>query len=244
MTRHLLPLPSRIAILLASRRGPLLILVLAAVAMSALERRADGFEGNVTGLVLVLGLPLVLTTVGADLRKGVAPLWVQKPVDPVRFYLARFFEGALTSVGSTVVTIGVVVAMALWSGWEPATHPLRPVVVNALFALVVASVAFGFCVMVPRAGKMATLALIGIAIAKEMLESLDPSGWDWIGSPLVSMVLFPLRSLVELRAAGGVEPESLLGPLAWVLCYSAAWVTIGALGIRHAFSRGAWARSS
>ena len=244
MTRQLLPLPNRLAILIASRRGPLLILVLAAAAMSALERRADGFEGSATGLVLVLGLPLVLTTVGADLRDGVAPLWVQKPVDPVNFYLAKFAEGALASVGLTVVTTSVVVAAALWSGWEPATHPLRPVVVNALFAFVVVSVAFGFCVMVPRGGKLATLTLIGVTIAREIMESLDPFGWDWIGSPLVSTVLFPLGPLVELRTVGGVEPESVLGPLAWVICYAAAWVVMGALGIRRAFSRGAWARSA
>ncbi|MDE2795580.1 MAG: hypothetical protein OXL34_12235 [Gemmatimonadota bacterium] len=244
MTRRLLPLPSRIAILIASRCGPLLILVLAAVAMAALERRAGGFDGTTTGLVMVLGLPLVLTTVGADLRKGVAPLWVQKPVDPVHFYLGKFVEGALASVGLTVVTISVVVAVVSWSGWEPATHPLRPVVVNALFAFVVVSVAFGFCVMVPRGGKLATMTLFGITIAREALVSMDPSGWDWIGSPLVSTVLFPLRPLIELRTVGGVEPESVLGPLAWVICYAVAWVVMGALGIRRAFSRGAWARSA
>ena len=244
MTRHLLPLPNRMAILIGSRRGQLLILALAAVAASALERRAGSVEGNATGLVLVLGLPLVLTTVGADLRRGVVPLWIQKPVDPVRFYLARFVEGVLASAGLTVVTISGVVAFALWSGWEPATHPLHSVVINALFAFVVASVAFGFCVMVPRAGKLATLTLIGAAIAREALGSVNSSGWDWIGSPLVTMVLFPLRPFVELRAVGGMEPESLLGSLAWVISYAAAWIGVGALGIRRAFSRGAWARSS
>lgn len=244
MTRQLLPLPNRIAILIASRRGPLLILVLAAVAMAALERRAGGFDGTTTGLVMVLGLPLVLTTVGADLRKGVAPLWVQKPVDPVNFYLVKFVESALASVGLTVVTTSVVVAVALWSGWEPATHPLRPAVVNALFAFVVGSIAFGFCVVVPRGGKLATLTLIGISVAREILESLDPSGWDWIGSPFASTLLFPLEPLVELRAAGGVEPESVLGPFAWVICYAVAWVGVGAVGIRRAFLRGTWARSA
>ena len=52
------------------------------------------------------------------------------------------------------------------------------------------------------------------------------------------MILFPLTPLVELRAADGVEPESLVGPLAWVFCYAAAWIGIGAIGIRRAFSGG------
>jgi len=221
-----------------------LILVLAAAAASALERRVGGFEGNVTGLVMVLGLPLVLTTVGTDLRNGVAPLWVQKPVNPVGFYLARFVEGALAAIGLTVVTVVLVAAMAGWLGTEPATHLLRAVVVNALFAFVVGAVAFGFCVMVPRAGKLATLTLIGITVAREIVESTDPSGWDWIGSPLVGIVVFPLRALVELRALGGVEPESILGPLAWVCSYSAAWVALGALGIWRAFLCGPRARSA
>ena len=61
-----------------------------------------------------------------------APLWVQKPVEPVRFYLARFGEGALASVGLSVVIMSVIIPVALWSGWEPVTHPLRLAVVGAL----------------------------------------------------------------------------------------------------------------
>lgn len=244
MTRRLLPLPSRINILLRSRLGPLLILALAAAAMSALELRAGGFRGAATGLVFVIGLPLALTTVGADLRKEVAPLWVQKPVEPVRFYLARFGEGALASVGLSVVIMSVIIAVALWSGWEPVTHPLRLVVMGALVSFLVASVAFGFCVILPRAGRLATMTLLGITVARDLVELLDLAGLDWLGSVAVQVILFPLTPLVELRAADGMEPESLVGPLAWVFCYAAGWIGIGALGIRRAFSGGAGARSS
>lgn len=244
MTRRLLPLPSRINILLRSRIGPLLVLALAAAAISAIDLRAGAFSGAATGLVLVIGLPLALTTVGADLRRGVAPLWVQKPVEPVRFYLARFGEGALASVGLSVVVMSIMIPVALWSGWEPVTHPLRLAVVGALVSFVLASVAFGFCVLLPRAGQLATITLLGITVARDLVELLDPVGLDWLGSPAVRMILFPLTPLVEIRAADGVEPESLVGPLAWVFCYAAAWIGIGAIGIRRAFSGGAWARSS
>ena len=244
MTQQLLPLHARIAILLRSRRDPLVILTLATAAMSALEWRSGGFQGAVASLVAVIGLPLVLTTVGADLRKGVAPLWVQKPVEPVRFYLARFVEGALASVGLSVVIMSICVAVAVWSEWEPVTHPLRLVVVAALFVFVVASVGFGFCVLLPRVGQLVTLAWIGVTMAREVLALLNPTGLDWLGSPLVGMVLFPLSALVELRAADGIEPESTLWVLAWVFCYSAAWIGIGAIGVRGAFTRGAWARSA
>ena len=153
--------------------------------MSALEWSSGGFEATVAPLVALIGLPLVLTTVGADLRKGVAPLWVQKPVEPVRFYLARFVEGALASVGVSVVIMSIFVALASWSGWEPVTHPLRLVVVAALFAFAIASVGFGFCVVLPRVGQLATLTWIGVTVAREVLELLNPSGLGWLGSRLL-----------------------------------------------------------
>ena len=242
MTRRLLPLPNRIAILLRSRRGSLFILALAAAAISALEWRAGNLAGTAARAVVVVGVPLVLTTVGGSLRKGTALLWVQKPVDPVRFHVARFAEGALASVALSVFIVGIVIAVALRSGWEPVTHPLRPVAVDALLAFVMASVGFGFCATLPRGGKLAALALLGVTVFREAFVLPDPVAMDWLRSPLVDMMLLPLTPLVELRATEGMEPESLLRPLVWVLCYAAAWVSVGALAIRRAFSRGAWVR--
>lgn len=242
MTRRLLPLPIRITILLRSRSGPFLILALAAVAMSALDWRAGSLESSGARIVVMIGVPLVLTTIGASLRKGVALLWVQKPVDPVRFHVARFAEGALVSVALSALIASIFIAVALRSGWEPVMHPLRPVATDALFAFVMASIGFGCCATLPRGGKLAALALVGVTVAREALAPPDPASTDWLRSSLVDMMLFPLTPLMELRASDGVEAESLLRPLAWVLCYAGAWVAIGALGIRRVFSRGGWVR--
>lgn len=243
MTPRLLPLTARIAILVRAPRGSLFILALAAAAMTALELRSGSLDGAVTSFVVVCGLPLVLTTVGADLKKGTAPLWLQKPVDPVRFYLARFFEEALASVALSVVIVSIVI-VALQPGADPFVHSLRFIVVSALLALVVASVAFGFGAVVPRADKLATLTLLGFTLAWRTLEVMDSAALDWPGSPLVEVILVPLTPLTELRAPGGVEPASLLRPLAWVFSYAAAWIGIGAVGIRRAVRGGAWVRSS
>ncbi len=228
--------------LLRSGRGSLFILALAAAAMSVFERRVGNFDGTAARVVMVVGVPLVLTTVGAALRKGVALLWIQKPVDAVRFYLAMFAEGALASVALSVVAGSAFIAVALYYGWEPSTHPVRPVAIDALLVFVMASVCFGCCATLPRGGKLAALALLGVTVAREAFVMPDPSSVVWLRSPLVDMVLFPLNPLVELRATEGIEPESLLRPLAWVFCYAAVWVSIGAVAIRRAFSRGAWAR--
>lgn len=242
MTQRLLPLASRIIILLRSRCGPLFILALVAAAMAALEWRAGNFDGTTARIVVVVGFPLVLTTVGANLRQGVALLWLQKPVQPVRFHVARFAEGAMASVALSTVIVSILIAVALYSGWQPGMHPLRPVAVDALLAFVVASVGFGFCATLPRGGRLGTLALLGVTVAREVFVPPDPSAMDWLRSPLVDAILFPLSPLVELRAMEGMEPEPLLRPLAWVLCYAAAWVAIGALGIRRAFSCSPWVR--
>ena len=73
----------------------------------------------VTDLVLVGGvaLALVLTSgvVSGELRSGVALLWLQKPVSPLRFYLARWSEaaalvllcGLAVSGWSALVTLGL-----------------------------------------------------------------------------------------------------------------------------------------
>ena len=243
MTQRILPLQIRIAILLRSRSGPLCILALATAATAALGLRSGSLEGAATGLLVVVGVPLVLTTVGADLRNRVVLLWVQKPVNPVQFYLARFLEGALASVSLSLLIIGVSIGVLLHTGWEPAVHPLRAVVAFALVAFVVASMGFGFCVTIPRGGRLATVALLGVTLAREALVGPDPSAVDWHSSLPVRMLLFPIAALADLATAEGMAPELLLGHLARVFCYAAAWIGIGALGIHRAFSRGTWARS-
>ena len=244
MTQRLQPLQIRIAILLRCRSGPLFILALATAAVAALGLRSGGLEGVATGLVVAVGVPLVLTTVGADLRNRVALLWVQKPVNPVRFYLARFLEGALASVSLSLLIIGVSIGVLVHMGWESAVHPLRAVVAFALVAFVVASMGFGLCVALPRGGRLATVALLGVTLAREALVGPDPSAVDWLSSPPARMLLFPMTALADLAMAEGMAPELLLGHLAWVFCYAAAWTGIGALGIHRAFSRGTWARSA
>ena len=244
MTRRLLPLQSGIAVLLRSQRRPLIVLALGTAAAFALDWHSDDFNGAIARLVVAVGVPMALTTVGTDLRKGVAPLWVQKPVDPVRFYLKRFVEGALASIVLSVVFMSIITMVALWSGWESVTHPFRPVVTGALLSLVIASVGFGLCVTLPRAGQLATVTLFGFTLAFEFTVLLDPSALDWPWLPVVRMVLLPWTPLLQLRAAAGMEPESLLPPLAWVFCYSVVWIGLGAFGVQRAFTRGSWARST
>lgn len=244
MNKRLLPLPARIGILLRARRVPLFILVLGAAGAIALDWHSDDFSGAVARLVIAVGVPLALTTVGADLRKGVAPLWVQKPVDPVRLYLARFVEVALVSVVLSVVSMSMIVAAALWSGWEAVTPSYRPLVTGTLLSLVIASVGFGFCVTLPRAGLLATVTLFGFTLAFEFSVALDASALNWPGLPFVRALLLPWTPLVQLRDVVEIGPGTLLRPLAWVFGYAAAWVGLGAFGIRRMFNHGSRARSA
>lgn len=172
-----------------------------------------------------------------------APLWVQKPVDPARFYFARFVEGAVSSVVLSVLWLGVVNAIALWSGWELPTPLARMLVIGMLLSFVIASVGFGFSATLARGGRMATLALFGITIALEFMVLLDPSTANRPWFPVARVVLLPWVPLVELSVGGGIDSESLLLALAWILGYAAVWIGIGILGIRRAFTLGSWARS-
>lgn len=244
MTERLLPLHGRIAILLRSRRRPLFILALVAAAAFALDRSSGNLDGPFARLVVVIGIPLALTTVGTDLRNGMATLWVQKPVDPARFYLARFAEGAATSVALSLVCVCIVTAMALRLGWEPVARPMLTLVPAAFLSLVIASAGFGLSVTLPGFGRLGTVALVGFTMALELMSLLDPSLPDESWFPFARGVLLPWQALVELRGPGGMEPgRDLLLPLFRVLCYATVWIGVGAFGIRRAVAAGSWSRS-
>ena len=242
MTKRLMPLHGRIGVLLRSRQRPLLILAIFAMATLALAWRSGDFIGTIARLVVVVGVPVALTSLGNDLRRGVAPLWVQKPIDPALFFFARFVEGAVCSVVLSVLWLCVTNAIALWAGWELPTPPARMLVIGMLLSFVIASVGFGFSATLARGGRMATLALFGITIALEFMVLLDPSTANQPWFPVARVVLLPWVPLVEL-SVDGIEPASLLLALAWILGYAAVWIGIGTLGIRRAFTVGSWARS-
>ena len=94
-----MPLSRRIILLVRSRVKALTLTVLA-IGIIQLPNLvsgdptllAEGFRDIFLFLCLVLPLIFASGGVSADFRSGMARLWLQKPIDPVRFYLSRFSE--------------------------------------------------------------------------------------------------------------------------------------------------------
>ena len=126
-------------------------------------------------LCLVLPLIFVSGVVSGDFREGRARLWLQKPVDPVRFYLFRFAEGLLASLVLALLALG-----AIWLGLAVLDQPdeASQLLGYPPYVLVFACVVFGFSSWISRGS---TLVAIGFwaagAIANEMaFADLVPHG--------------------------------------------------------------------
>ena len=108
-----MPLSRRIILLFRSRVKALALMVLA---IGIIEwPNLIGGEPTLLAVglgdifaILCLALPVVFASgvVSGDFRRGMARLWLQKPIGPVRFYLSRFLEGLLVSLVCALLALG------------------------------------------------------------------------------------------------------------------------------------------
>ena len=122
MTRAL-PIEQRWIALLRARGTLLGAVVLGGLGLSSLTASGVGTEPQPDSVFQVILYAAVLPSlilgqgmISGDLRSGVALLWLQKPVGPVRFFLRR---------GCEVTALSVAVALAVPSLWFALREILR-----------------------------------------------------------------------------------------------------------------------
>lgn len=241
MTHHLVTFPTRLVILLRAHLAPLAIVV-AAVALyvvrQVVEQGTSGtsvpFDFSTPGALLAFVVPLVFAGVCRDVAGETSFLWLQKPVDPVRFSLARLAEAATLGVGLPILLFGaVLMGLMPVAGWDMAlsdTATMIPRVV--LTALTLVCIGFGASAWLPRVGRLATLVFVLFSIAVDIQAILGGGAAGLPPPGPFRRLLFPTFALSDLEAFLDGTATSLLKPLAWVLGYAAVWIAVGILGVR------------
>ncbi len=245
MKSPMVHLSKRVLLIVRAHGNALAVVGAVALILLVLDR-ASGMVGGgrVAQLVVALGVPFALASDGLGIRSGVAVLWVQRPVDPIRYYLAQFGERVTASMVVTAVLEATIISVALWWGWEPLAHPLRILFVTSLVPLLIISMAFGASVWLPRTGQLVVAAVVAVTVSLELVLVLNPdllqSGRRWL--PWARGILVPWRAFIELGVLEGLN-VSAAAPLMRIFAYAGAWIGVGALGVGRVLSNGTLSRS-
>lgn len=243
-----MPTGRRIALLLRSQLTPLLILIVSIMAITLLLARHAGDQQMVywgSALSIVgIALPLVLipALVTRDLSSGMAQLWFQKPVSPVRFYLARFCE----AMGASVLLL-LLLVIAVRLGSMPVSVSREPDVLIwvprlLLASVLVGAISFGISAWLNRGVVIATLAVFatGMLIENDLYVRLQLDGGGWA---LLALLFFPESALDAIWAFSSGRSDAIWQPLIRILGYGGVWVAIGALGVRRTLRQGGITRA-
>lgn len=174
--------------------------------------------GKSAGPVFMIGLwalsaPLCRAWLDADLRKGYAAFWLQKPVSPMDFYLARLTALVVWSSAATVTVLAATApsvvfpavrasdlgGLALAAGWMP---PLL-VILSFLGSAIGAGNAtlFAFALLFGGLALPGLGDVLGLGLAKEILQIMLPP------------VAAGLDAMRRLREAGAGAAVMSLWPL-------------------------------
>ena len=235
-----MPLSRRVILLVRSRARALTLTVLA---IGIIElRNLIGGEPTLLAAslgdifaILCLALPLVFASgvVSGDFRSGMARLWLQKPIDPVRFYLSRFLEGLLVSLVFALLALGATHLGTAAVGQPEETSRLLGYLP---YVLIFACVVFGFSSWMARGSTLVAIGFLAAGGVARELGSTDLLGrpWNW----LAEAILVPIPALREFRDFLVGVSDVFWIPLARILAYSIGWTALGALGVWYTVNKG------
>lgn len=234
MSSRFVPATRRIALILAENvRGFAALAALSATLYALYAAVGDGVHDwmNVATRLVAVLVPLAVVGSFREAATGGADLWLQKPVGPLGFHLARFLEVAFVAVVATVLFRCVAAAVAMATGWEPDGRVLQPVAAEALTAVVVVAVGFGFSSWGGDRGRMATavyLAVSVLALLQIGLSGNEAAESMWV--QVVRAASFPLGARQEVASFLAGRADFDWPPATWLLTHAAAWVAVGAAG--------------
>ena len=235
-----MPLSRRVILLVRSRARALTLTVLA---IGIIEfRNLNGGEPTLLAAslgdifaILCLALPLVFASgvVSGDFRSGTARLWLQKPIDPVRFYLSRFLEGLLVSLVFALLALGATRLGTAAVGQHEETSRLLGYLP---YVLIFACVVFGFSSWMARGSTLVAIGFLAAGGVVRELGSIDLLGrpWNWLAEAL----LVPIPALREFREFVVGTSDAFWVPSAQILAYSIGWTALGALGVWYTVNKG------
>ena len=235
-----MPLSRRVILLVRSRVKALTLTVLA---IGIIEwRNLIGGEptllasslGDIFG-ILCLALPLIFASgvVSGDFRSGMTRLWLQKPIEPVRFYLSRFLEVLLVSMVFALLALGATRLGTAALGEPAETGRLLGYLP---YVPVFACVVFGFSCWMSRGSTLVAIGFLSAGAMANEMAFVDLLGrpWNW----LFEAILVPIPAMRGFRDFVAGVSDAFWIPSAQILAYSIGWTALGALGVWYAVNRG------
>ncbi len=235
-----IPFARRTVLLIRSRFNALILTVLA-IQVTEFRSLTSGdisamLESWIdTYALLCLALPFIFVAgvVSGDFRTGVARLWLQKPVDPVRFYLCGFCERLLVALACALLALG---AIRLGTAALGESGEVGSLLAPLPYVLVLACLTFGFSSWISRGSTLVAIGFLSVgAVATQMaLPDLLGRPWNW----LFEAILVPIPAIREFRAFLVGVSDAFWIPLAQILAYSIGWTALGALGVWYTVNKG------
>ena len=235
-----MPLSRRIILLVRSRVKALTLTVLA-IGIIQLPNLvsgdptllAEGFRDIFLFLCLVLPLIFASGGVSVDFRSGMARLWLQKPIDPMRFYLSRFSEGFLVSLVCALLALG---ATRLGTAALGQPDEISQLLGYLPYVLTVACVVFGFSSWIARGSTLVAIGFLGASAAARGMGVTDLLGrpWNW----LFDAILVPIPAVRGFRDFVVGTSDAFWIPSAQILAYGIGWTALGALGVWYTVNKG------
>lgn len=235
-----MPFSRRVILLVRSRVKALTLTVLAIGIISWPSLASGGATLLATGLgdifaMLCLALPLVFAAgvVSGDFQRGMARLWLQKPIGPVRFYLSRFLERLLVSLVFALLALGAT-RLGIAALGQP--DEVSRLLGYLPYVLIFACVVFGFSSWISRGSTLVAIGFLAAGSLARETGSTDLLGrpWNW----LVEALFVPMPAIGEFRdfLVGG--SDAIWIPSAQILAYSIGWTALGALGVWYTVNKG------
>lgn len=222
-------------------RAKALILSLLVITITQLPYFVSGQPESIsqslitTYTILCFALPVIFVSgvVSGDLKSGAVRLWLQKPIDPVVYYLNRFLEGLSITLALTLLALGATrlgVAALI-----PEPGAIGEFLDPLPLVLIVGAMAFGFSAWLPRGSAIGTIAFaIAGLIAGESLPDLLGRPWNWVAEAL----FVPATALEDFRDFLVGTSDAVWIPAAQILAYSIGWTALGALGVWYTVNKG------
>ena len=248
MNVRMVGFPRRVWLRLHAKSTSLVVLTIVTAAMAALlaattpESEFTRLNSNV--FVLAVGVPIILTRglISEDFRGGAIQLWIQRTVDPVRFYVTRLGEAIVG--GGIIISLAALIELGLFVFLSASTVAERLIELPSLLLLVacVSIVGFGLTAWLNNGVAIAMLAVyITGYIERDFLISGGPFG-AW--TPVLQAVAFPLSALRDIDAmvAGDVTVAPLVS-LTRISWFAILWLGLGVVGIRWSLRTGRLAKA-
>jgi hypothetical protein len=227
------PVEIRAVALLRSRRTVLGVSTLAGLSVAALfallldpAERARAVTEILFYTAAVVPLIVCHGMVAADLRSGVAMLWLQKPVHPLRFFLARALEVAVVALLLVFAIWGVGATLAgLANGAAVARQILDAAILSALLCVAFSALIFGFSGWGVPMDSLLALVFAVAGVFSLAMEGPLTRGITWL--------VLPVDAMTTVAAVlGGHSPPEWAPAALETGRFLLLWTTIGSAGLQ------------